>query len=78
MNTPNPTPPLIVAVPNTSDLKMRALLELAQATQRIARALESTSVSITISGCTISSEKTGIEVGFADDVLPDAPENQHP
>jgi len=78
MSTPNPTPPLIVAVPNTSDLKMRALLELAQATHRIARALESTNVDITVSGCTISAQGTGIDVGFSDDVLPDPPENQHP
>lgn len=58
------TPPVNVAIPNTTDLKMRAILALAEANKSLAQAIDGVNVKVEVSNNTISGSETGITIGM--------------
>jgi len=62
---PKSSPPIIVTLPNTTELKMKAILAIAEATKNISHALISTNVNISISDVVMNNvADCGIKVGF--------------
>lgn len=55
--------PIIVAIPNTVEVKMVAIASLARAVESLAKALESTNVNVHLSNVAISGVETGIKIG---------------
>jgi len=53
---------ITVAIPNTTEQKLEAILELSKAINSLAQALTSVNVQVDIKNCTINSCKTGIKV----------------
>ena len=55
---------IAVAIPNTSEEKMKAIVNLSEAIVALAKALSSINTEINISNCTINNSETGIKVDF--------------
>lgn len=56
------SPPVVVAVPNTTELKMRAILNVSDAILEVAKALNGVNVKVNISSCNFTDTKTAIKV----------------
>jgi len=54
--------PIHVALPNTTEEKMKAIASVARAIENISKALILTNVNVNISNCTITDSETGITV----------------
>lgn len=61
---PIQSPPIVVAIPSTTESKMRAIVALCQAVSDLARTLNSTNVDVAIKDCVIhgSGRAPGISV----------------
>lgn len=57
------SPPVHVAIPSTSVEKMQAIVKLSEAIEHLARALNSTNVSVLVKDCHIVSTTTGMVIG---------------
>ena len=57
-------PPVVVAIPNTTQQKMEAILALARSNESLARALESVNVNVRLEHLNISNTHTGVRIGL--------------
>lgn len=56
------SPPLVVALPSTTELKMQAILKVSDAVLEVAKALNGVNVRVEIAGCVITNTETGIKI----------------
>ena len=60
--------PIIVSVGNTSQIKLKAIDELARTVGKLADALNSINVRVRVENCNIQTDGTGVEISTANDV----------
>lgn len=68
---PSNTPPVIVAMPNTIEEKMRAMTALARAIENLSDALKSTHMQVTVQDCFITSTGSTPAVTIGEKIKPD-------
>lgn len=54
--------PILVAIPNTTELKMKAILAAAQAVENVSKALISVNTRVEVSNCDIRNSDIGINI----------------